>query len=89
MTIQVDNYIELLFLFCCLLLFYFVGIYIIRKIDAYLRIKKFEEEMKLILNEDFILRINKQIAILKIRNELVNISKSKLRTDQSGTENSI
>ena len=44
MTIQVDNYIELLLLFCCLLLFYFVGIYIIRKIDAYLRIKKFEEE---------------------------------------------
>ena len=44
MTIQVDNYIDLLFLFCCLLLFYFFGIYIIRKIDAYLRIKKFEEE---------------------------------------------
>ena len=89
MTIQVDNYIGLLFLFCCLLFFYFVGIYIIRKIDAYLRIKKFEEEMKLILNEDFILRINKQIAILKIKNELVNISKSKLRTDRSVTENSI
>ena len=88
MTIQVDNYIELLFLFCCLLLFYFVGIYIIRKIDAYLRIKKFEEEMKLVLNEDFILRINKQIAILKI-SELVDITKSKLRTDQSESENSI
>ena len=44
-----NNYIELLFLFCCLLLFYFVGIYIIQKIEAYLRIKKFEEEVKLIL----------------------------------------
>ena len=88
MTIQVDNYIELLFLFCCLLLFYFVGIYIIQKIEAYLRIKQFEE-VKLILNEDFILRINKQIAILKIRNELINISNSKLRTNQTETENSI
>ena len=65
MIIQVDNYIELLFLFCYLLLFYFVGIYIIRKIEAYLRIKKFEEDVKLILNEEFILRINKQIAIFE------------------------
>ena len=87
MLIQVKNYTELLLLFSCLLLFYFVGIYIIQKIEGYLRLKKFNEEMKLILNEDFILRINKQIAISE--NELIIISSSKLRTDQGETENAI
>ena len=87
MLIQVKNYTKLLLLFSCLLLFYFVGIYIIQKIEGYLRLKKFNEEMKLILNEDFILRINKQIAISE--NELIIISSSKLRTDQGETENAI
>ena len=87
MLIQVKNYTELLLLFSCLLLFYFVGIYIIQKIEGYLRLKKFNEEIKLILNEDFILRINKQIAISE--NELIIISSSKLRTDQGETENAI
>ena len=87
MLIQVKNYTKLLLLFSCLLLFYFVGIYIIQKIEGYLRLKKFNEEMKLILNEDFILRINKQIAISE--NELIIISSSKLRTDQGETENVI
>ena len=87
MLIQVKNYTKLLLLFSCLLLFYFVGIYIIQKIEGYLRLKKFNEEIKLILNEDFILRINKQIAISE--NELIIISSSKLRTDQGETENAI
>lgn len=57
MTIHTDNYIEQLFLCWCLLVVYFLVTIIFQKVDSYLQNKKFEEEVKHILNEDFILRL--------------------------------
>ena len=57
MTIHTDNYIEQLFLCWCLLVVYILVTIIFQKVDSYLQNKKFEEEVKHILNEDFILRL--------------------------------
>ena len=73
---------DLLCLFCCLALFYVFGNYLIKKIEIYLYKKKLEKDFEIIFAEEFLLKIKKEITLLKIKNELKKISNSELRTDQ-------
>ena len=44
--------------------------------------RKIEKEFEIIFDEDFVLKIKREITLLKIKNELNKISNSELRTDQ-------
>ena len=73
---------DLLCLFCCLALFYVFGNYLIKKIEICLYKRKIEKDFEIIFDEDFLLKIKKELTLLKIKNELNKISNSELRTDQ-------
>ena len=81
-TAFTDNSKYLLCLFCCSALFYVFGNYLIKKIEIYLYKKKLEKDFEIIFAEEFLLKIKKEITLLKIKNELKKISNSELRTDQ-------
>ena len=83
MTFFTDSCLELICLFCSSLVFYIFGFYLIRRIEYYFYKKNFEDDIKDILNEDFLLKVKKELTLLKIKNELKKISNSELRTDQS------
>lgn len=89
MTQQTYDYRELLILLCLCLVFYLFGFYFVKKIELYFQRKRFEDDISQIFDDDFILRLKKELATLKIKNELEKISNSKLRTNQTETENSI
>ena len=82
MTAFTDNWKDLLRLFCCSVLFYVFGNYLIKKIEICLYKRKIEKEFEIIFDEDFLLKIKREITLLKIKNELNKISNSELRTDQ-------
>ena len=83
MTFFTDSCLELLCLFCSSLVFHILGFYLIRRIEYYFYKKIFEDDIKDILNEDFLLKVKKELTLLKIKNKLKKISNSELRTDQS------
>ena len=83
MTFFTDSCLELLCLSCSSLVFYIFGFYLIRRIEYYFYKKKFEDDIKNILDEDFLLKVKKELTLLKIKNELKKISNSELRTSQS------
>ena len=83
MTFLTESCLELLCLFCSSLVFYIFGFYLIRRIEYYFYKKKFEDDIKNILDKDFLLKVKKELTLLKIKNELKEISNSELRTDQS------
>ena len=83
MTFLTESCLELLCLFCSSLVFYIFGFYLIRRIEYYFYKKKFEDDIKNILDKDFLLKVKKELTLLKIKNELKKISNSELRTDQS------
>ena len=68
MTFFTDSCLELLCLFCSSLVFYIFGFYLIRKIEYYFYKKKFEDDIKNILDEDFLLKVKKELTLLKIKN---------------------
>ena len=82
MTAFTDNWKDLLCLFCCSVLFYLFGNYLIKKTEICLYKRKIEKEFEIIFDEDFLLKIKREITLLKIKNELNKISNSELRTDQ-------
>ena len=83
MTFFTDSCLELLCLSRSSLVFYIFGFYLIRRIEYYFYKKKFEDDIKNILDEDFLLKVKKELTLSKIKNELKKISNSELRTDQS------
>ena len=83
MTFLTESCLELLCLFCSSLVFYIFGFYLIRRIEYYFYKKKFEDDIKNIPDKDFLLKVKKELTLLKIKNELKEISNSELRTDQS------
>ena len=83
MTFLTESCLELLCLFCSSLVFYIFGFYLIRRIEYYFYKKKFEDDIKNILDKDFLLKVKKELTLLKIKNELKKISNSELRTNQS------
>ena len=86
MTVQTaDDYREFSILLCLCLLFYVFGFYLIKKIDLYFQKKRFEDDISKIFDDDFLLRLKKELTPLKLQNELKKISSSELCTDQ--TEN--
>ena len=83
MTFLTESCLELLCLFCSSLVFYIFGFYLIRRIEYYFYKKKFEDDIKNIPDKDFLLKVKKELTLLKIKNELKEISNSELHTDQS------
>ena len=83
MTIHSGHLKDLIMLLSICLLFYLFGFYIIRKMDHYFKRKKFENDFANIFNDEFLSRLKREVAILKIKNELEKISNSKLRSNQS------
>ena len=62
---------------------YIFGYYVIGKIHQYNRLRRLENEIAEIFTEDFVSRLKSDLAIIKIKNELLKISSSELCTDQS------
>ena len=65
---------------------YLFGFCIIKKIYQYNQRKRLENEIAEIFNNDFNLRVKRELAILKLKNEFRKISSSKLCTDKSNQE---
>ena len=82
MTTFTDNGKDLLCLFCCSALFFVFGNYLIIKIEICLYKRKIEKDFEIIFDEDFLLKIRKEITLLKIKNELNKISNSELRNNE-------
>ena len=76
MTLQTDDYREFSILLCLCLLFYVFGFYLIKKIDLYFQRKRFEDDISKIFDDDFLLRLKKEVTLLKLQNELKKISSS-------------
>ena len=70
MTFLTESCLELLCLFCSSLVFYIFGFYLIRRIEYYFYKKKFEDDIKNIPDKDFLLKVKKELTLLKIKNEL-------------------
>ena len=71
----------ILLLFVLAVTYYFV-LKTIQKICDYHQRKRLENDIAEIFNDDFILSVKRELAILKIKNELRKISSSELCTDQ-------
>lgn len=77
---EFKNFVLMIFTFG---LSYLFGFYVIGKFHHYHRRKRLENEFAEIFNDDFLLRLKREVAILKIKNELKEISSSELCTDQT------
>ena len=62
---------------------YLFGYYVIGKIHHYNRMKRLENEIDEIFTDEFVSRLNRELTILKLKNEFRKISNSELCTYQS------
>ena len=84
MTVQTaDDYREFSILLCLCLLFHVFGFCLIKISDLYFQKKKFEDDISKIFDDEFLLRLKKELTLLKLQNELKKTSSSELCTDQT------
>ena len=85
-VIQVDEIKDLIIQLSICLRFYFFGLYVSQKFNRYLQKRKFEKDFESIFTDEFLDKLKKEIALMKIKNELEKIRRSKLCSHQPEQE---
>ena len=82
-TIHIDEIKDLMMTLSVCMLFYLFGFYVSRKINLYIRRRRLENEFANIFTDKLLVKLKKDIAILRIKDELKKIPSTELCSNQS------
>ena len=78
-----DHFKDLFLMFVIFGVSYLFGYYVIGKIHYYNRMRRLENDIAEIFTDEFASRLNRELSILKLKNEFKKISSAELCAKQS------